>query len=277
LRALKITMNFIRPFPFILSLLLVMHISFGQPAKLNKVIDSCIRKDFNGAVLIAQNGKIAYLKYTGIANRHEDIPFSEKTRFHIFSVTKTFTAVLIMQLYEQGRINLDSTISAYLPAYHGEAAHKVTIRNLLTYSSGRDLQEMRDFIEVYSNNLWPVDSFITRYCSGKLIDTPGTKFNYSNGDFIILGKIVATIYGKPYETVLQEKILAPLHLQHTGYLHHEDIIKGMAEGYAWCDTCPARFYTPTNYYIDNLSAAGSMYSTPKICYASTRPFFTIPC
>lgn len=236
--------------------------SLGQSKKPDHVIDSCIRKGFNGAVLIARKGKSDYMKYTGIANRREDIPFSGKTRFHIFSITKTFTAVLIMQLYEQGRIGLDSTIATYFPAYRGEAAHKVTIRNLLTYSSGRDLQDMRDFIEVYSNNLWPVDSFITRYCSGRLIDTPGTKFNYNNGDFIILGKIVELIYGKPYETVLREKILDPLRMQQTGYLHHQDIIKGMAEGYAYCDTCTVKFYTPTNYYIDNLSAAGGMYSTP---------------
>ncbi|WP_213087067.1 serine hydrolase domain-containing protein [Chitinophaga agrisoli] len=226
-------------------------------------MDSCIRKDFNGAVLIADHGKVNYLKYTGMANRREDIPFSTRTIFHIFSVTKTFTAALIMQLYEQGRVNLDSTISAYLPDYRGEAAHKVSIRNLLTYSSGRDLQEMRDFLEVYSNDLRSIDTFIAKYCSGKLVDTPGTKFNYSNGDFIILGKILEQLYGQPYETVLREKILQPLHMEHSGYLHHEDIIKGMAEGYAYCDTCTHRFYTPTNYYIDNLSAAGAMYSTPE--------------
>lgn len=242
---------------------LMTHFCPAQSPRLAAVMDSCIRKDFNGAVLIARHGKADYFRYTGIANRHEAIPFSAKTRFRIFSVTKTFTAVLIMQLYEAGKISLDSTIATYLPDYRGEAAHKATIRNLLTYSSGRDLQEMRDILEVYSNDLWPVDTFITRFCSGKLIDTPGTKFNYNNGDFILLGKIIETVSGKSYEAVLKEKILTPLHMENSGLLHHQDIIRGLAEGYAYCDTCPVKFQMPTNFYVDNLSAAGAMYSTPE--------------
>jgi len=231
--------------------------------RVDHVLDSCIQKDFNGAVLIAKNGKIEYLRYTGIANRHYDIKFSEKTRFKIFSVTKTFTAVLIMQLYEEGKINLDSSIAAYYPEYKGEAARKATIRNLLTYSSGRDTKEMRDLFEAYSNDIWSVDEFIQKFCSEKLIETPGTKFNYSNGDYIILGKIIENIYKKPYEEVLREKILKPLHMEHTDYLHHNDIIVNIDEGYANDGQDTTKIHTPTNHYIDNHFSAGAMYSTPE--------------
>ena len=144
--------------------ILVANFAGAQIKNVNKVVDSCINKrNFNGVVLIAKNGKVDYLKYTGIANRHYDIKFSDKTRFQIFSVTKTFTAVLIMQLYEQGKINLDATISTYYPEYKGEAAKKATIRNLLTYSSGRDIKEMQpQYIpEAYDQNLWPVDTLLT--------------------------------------------------------------------------------------------------------------------
>jgi len=250
-------------FLIVLTLFLFANTTLAQIKKVNEVLDSCVGKGFNGALLIAKNGKTEYLKYTGIANRHFDIKFSKDSRFHIFSITKTFTAVLIMQLYEQKKINLDSTIGAYYPEYKGEARDKVTIRNLLTYSSGRDLQEMRSVLDVYSNDIWGVDTFITKYCSGKLIDKPGTKFNYNNGDFIILGKIIENIYHKPYEDVLREKILTPLNMHNTDYLHHSDIIKGMAEGYAYNDSSGVKFYTPTNYYIDNLYSAGAMYSTPE--------------
>lgn len=241
-----------------------LHVASQPPSPVNKVMDSCIKKGFNGVVLIADKGKITYLKYTGIANRHYDIPFSKDSRFHIFSVTKTFTAALIMQLVEQKKLSLDASISTYYPEYKGEAGSRATIRNLLTYSSGRDLQEMRSFLEIYSNDIWTVDTFITRYCSGKLVDTPGTKFNYNNGDYIILGKILEKIYGKSYETVLRENILIPFHMQHTDYLHHKDIIKGMAEAYSYDDSATSnKFYTPTNYYIDNLYSAGGMYSTAE--------------
>ena len=248
--------------------------AFGQIGKVDKVLDSCVKKGFNGVVLIAKNGKTDYLKYTGIANRHYDIPLSKDSRFHIFSVTKTFTAVLIMQLVEQKKIGLDSTIAVYYPEYKGDAGKKATIRNLLTYSSGRDLQEMTNFLEVYSNDIWTVDTFITKYCSGKLIDTPGTKFNYSNGDYIILGRILEKIYGKPYEEILREKILVPLNLHHTDYLHHTDIIKGMAEGYSNDDSTTTKFYTPTNYYIDNFYSAGAIYSTPEDLLIFDQAIFT---
>ena len=248
----------------------------AQRMRVNRVLDSCIARGFNGALLIADHGTTTYLKYTGIANRHYDIPLSKDSRFHIFSITKTFTAVLILQLVEQHKLNLDSTISVYYPEYKGPAGKKATIRNLLTYSSGRDLQEMRSILEVYSNDIWPIDTLIDKYCSGNLIDTPGTKFNYNNGDYFILGKIIEKIYGRPYEEVLRTKILAPLKMQHTDYLHHRDIIKGMAEGYSYdssatiasasvspASPAPSRFYTPTNYYIDNLYSAGALYSTPE--------------
>ncbi|MFL9481749.1 serine hydrolase domain-containing protein [Chitinophagaceae bacterium LWZ2-11] len=248
---------------YFITLFFIANISLAQIQRVNKVVDSCAKKGFNGAVLIAKNGKIEYLRYTGIANRHYDIKFSQDSKFHIFSVTKTFTAVLIMQLYEQGKINLDSTISTYYPDYKGEAAKKVTIKNLLTYSSGRDLIEMKNLIEPYSNDIWGVDTFITKYCSGKLIDTPGTKFNYNNGDFIILGKIIENIYHKPYDEVLREKILKPLKMNNTDYLHHNDIIKNLDESYWKDDSSTTPVHMPTNYYIDNFYSAGAMYSTPE--------------
>jgi len=250
---------------FIALLLIVVNTAFAQVKQVDKILDSCIKKNFNGAVLIAKNGKIEYLKYTGIANRHYNIKYSNQTIFHLFSVTKTFTAALIMQLVEQKRVSLDSTISAYYPAYKGEAAKKVTIRNLLTYTSGmyhKDLDGRQMLLEAYSNDIWPLDTFINRYLSEKLIDTPGTKFNYNNGDYILLGKIIENVYGKPYEQVLKEKILTPLKMNHTGLLHHADIIKNIDEGYSNEDGSTTALYTPTNFYIDNYYSAGGIYSTP---------------
>lgn len=246
--------------------LLWLNIAHAQSKQVDKVLDSCIKnRNFNGVVLIAKNGEINYLKYTGIANRHYNISFSPKTRFQIFSVTKTFTAVLIMQLYEEGKISLDSTISAYYPEYKGEAAHKATIRNLLTYSSGRYAKEMdpRFIPEAYDQNLWPVDTFINRYCSEKLTDTPGTKFNYNNGDYILLGRIIEKIYNKPFDVVLKEKILTPLKMTNTGYWHHEDIIENLDEGYYNKEGRVDSLITPTYHYIDNHFSAGAMYSSPK--------------
>lgn len=235
--------------------------SYGQLTKVEKVVDSIIaRENFNGVVLIAKNGKQEYIKYAGLSDRKNSIKFSENSRFKIFSVTKTFTAALIMKLYEDGRLNLDSTISKYYPEYTGEGRDKITIRNLLSYSSGRDCKEMKVIAEAYNTTIWPVDTFIKNYCSEKLINRPGAKFDYNNGDYIILGRIIEKINGKSFQEVLKEQILIPLKMHNTNYLHHEDIIESIDEGYFNKDLSITKFYTPTNYYIDNYFSAGAMYS-----------------
>lgn len=247
--------------------LMIISAAYPQIQKVEQVIDSCVKKDnFNGSVLLAKNGKTELLTYKGLSNRHYDIPFSDETRFHIFSLTKTFTAVLIMQLYEKGKIDLDATIATYYPEYKGEAAQKATIRNLLTYSSGRENKDISSpelIHQAYDNTIWNLDDFITTYLSEKLIDPPGTKFSYNNGDFILLGKIIEKIYKKPFEEVLKEQILTPLKMESTGFLHHNDIIKNIDEGYFAESSDPFALYMPTNGYIDNFYSAGAMYSTPK--------------
>ncbi|MCL1676864.1 serine hydrolase domain-containing protein [Elizabethkingia meningoseptica] len=245
----------------------IMNVVYAQIQQVEKVIDSSIKDDnFNGTILIAKKGKTELLKYTGLANRHYNIPFSDETKFHIFSLTKTFTATLIMQLYEKGKIQLDSTISAYYPEYKGEAAKKATIRNLLTYSSGRenkDISTPEMIHQAYDNTIWNLDDFINTFLSEKLTDQPGTKFSYNSGDYILLGKIIEKIYRKPYEQVLKEQILIPLKMHNTGLLHHEDIMKNIDDGYTASESDAFALHTPTNTYIDNLYSAGAMYSTPK--------------
>ncbi|UKB81091.1 serine hydrolase domain-containing protein [Chryseobacterium sp. MEBOG07] len=247
-----------------LTITIIVH---SQIQKVEKVIDTAVKTDnFNGSVLLAKNGKIELLTYKGQSNRHYNIPFSDETRFHIFSLTKTFTAVLIMQLYEKGKINLDAPIAAYYPEYKGEAAQKATIRNLLTYSSGRDNKDISSpelIHQAYDNTIWNLDDFITTFLSEKLIDQPGTKFSYNNGDFILLGKIIEKIYQKSFEEVLKEQILIPLKMRNTGFLHHNDIIPNIDDGYSADKNNPFALHTPTNTYIDNFYSAGAMYSTPK--------------
>jgi len=248
-------------------LTLIFALSYSQIQKVEEVINSSVKKDnFNGAVLLAQNGKTELLTYKGLADRHYTVNFSDNTKFHIFSLTKTFTAVLIMQLYERGKINLDATISTYYPEYKGEAAQKATIRNLLTYSSGRENKDIStpEFIhQAYDNTIWNLDDFITTYLSEKLVDKPGTKFSYNNGDYILLGKIIEKIYNKSFEEVLKEQILIPLNMQNTGLLHHNDIIQNIDDGYTADKSDAFALHTPTNTYIDNFYSAGAMYSTPK--------------
>src|ERR1700752_4414033 len=91
---------------------------------------------FNGSALVADNGKVVYKKGFGLANMEWDIPNAPDTKFRLGSITKQFTATLILQLVEQGKIKLDGKLIDYLPDYRKDTGAKVTIHNLLSHTSG---------------------------------------------------------------------------------------------------------------------------------------------
>ena len=91
---------------------------------------------FNGSVLVAQEGKVIYKKGFGFANMEWNIPNKPDTKFRIGSITKQFVSMQIMQLVEEGKINLDGKLSDYLPNYRKDTGEKITIHHLLTHASG---------------------------------------------------------------------------------------------------------------------------------------------
>jgi teichoic acid D-alanine hydrolase len=217
------------------------------------------KKNFNGTVLIAKNGEIDYLNCIGISNRQTGTRLNTKTKFRIASITKTFTAVLIMQLYEQGKIDLNSNFGKYYPQYKGEAKDKVTIQNLLTYSSGIPNSAEKFGMKPYQLPL-TIDEFIDKYCSEKLEFIPGEKSIYSNTEYIILHKIIENITNKPFSVVLQENILKPLKMESTDLLNSKDIIEGLTNSYTINDTTNV-LTSDEPYLIENFFGAGAMYST----------------
>lgn len=235
------------------------NVAFAQKPQFNQIFDYYTsEKNFSGAALVATDGKIEYLNGAGLANRQNGTTLTSKSRFRICSITKTFTAVLIMQLSEQGKIDLNAPVSRYFPEYRGEGKDKITIDHLLTYSSGLDNIDQRDEA-IYRAQMSP-DSLIEKYFSGKLISEPGKKFSYKNADFIILGKIIEKIMGKPFAVVLDENILKPLQMMNTGYLRNGDIVGSLANGYLF-DKTTKTFRNDDPFWIDNFYAAGAMYST----------------
>ena len=163
-----------------------------------------------------------------------------------------------MQLYEQGKIDLNAPVSLYFPEYQGEGENKITIDSLLTYSSGLDNVDQRD--ETIYSSLMSSDTLIAKYFSGKLLTEPGKQFSYKNADFIILGKIIEKITGKPFAVVLEENILKPLQMTNTSYLRNDDIVGGLANGYLF-DKTTKTFRNDDPFWIDNFYAASAMYST----------------
>src|ERR671913_1649541 len=125
-------------FGFIITAVIV-NISYGQTKieKIDKLIQAYTDYGkFNGSVLVAEKGKVIYKKGFGSADIEWNIPNRPDTKHRLGSITKQFTAMLIMQLVEQGKLKLDVPISAYLPEYPKKNGEVITIHHLLTHSSG---------------------------------------------------------------------------------------------------------------------------------------------
>ena len=216
-------------------------------------------QQFNGAALVAENGKVIYKKGFGLANMEWNIPNEPDTKFRLGSITKQFTATLILQLVEQGKIKLDGKVSDYLPDYRKDTGDRMTIHHLLSHTSGiPNYTGQAGFFESVSRNPFKVDDFVKKYASGDLEFEPGAKFNYSNSGYFLLGAIIEKVTGEPYEQVLKEKILDPVGMKNSGYDHYGTVLGKRAAGYV---------RTPRGYenapYLDMTIpyAAGSLYST----------------
>ncbi len=246
---------------------------FGQTAQFSDVINYyASKKNFNGAVLVSTNGQIDYLNAAGISSRQSGTTINSKSKFKIASITKTFTAVLILQLMEEGKLDLKSPIASYYPEYSGEAKDKVSIENLITYSYG--IPNCENYIgdEIYSKPI-TIDSFIIKYCSGKPEAEPGTKFSYDNGDYVILGKIIEKLSGKTYLENVKKRILKPLGMLNTDMLYSKDIVTGLVQSYTFDDSL-AIFNADKPYYIENFFSAGAMYSTVEDLLKFDQGIFT---
>lgn len=223
--------------------------------------------NFNGSILIQKKGEISYARSFGLANRPFKVPNTNQTKYKIASITKAFTSVLILQLQEQGRIDLSKPIGTYLPDYAGEGAGKVTLHQLLNHTSGLANFDTVTDVETAIQSGIPVyqtpyssDQLLARFCSGKLANVPGKVFDYNNADYIVLGKIIERAYGKTYEQVLRDRILQPLGMKDTGLLHQSDVIDGLADTYFFRDDLKA-LVNDLPVYPENWYAAGAMYST----------------
>src|SRR6266536_114802 len=244
-----------------------------KAAKIDEVMTAAHKyRLFNGSALVAENGKVIYKKGLGLANMEWNIPNTPETRFRLGSITKQFTAALILQLVEQEKLKLDGKLSDYLSDYRKDIGEKVTIHQLLNHTSGiPSYTGLPGFFNDVSRNPYTVSDFVKRYASNNLEFESGSKFSYNNSGYFLHGAIVEKVTGQSYEQVLKEKILDPLGMKNTGYDHHDTLIEKRASGYQ---------KTPDGYmnasYLDMSIpyAAGSLYSTVEDLYLWDQALYT---
>ncbi|KPJ85388.1 MAG: hypothetical protein AMS18_16365 [Gemmatimonas sp. SG8_17] len=218
-------------------------------------------RQFNGAVLVGKLDSVVYEAGFGLANMDWGIPNTPDTKFRVGSVTKQFTATVILKLVEEGKLRLDGKITDYLPDYPRETGDRITIHHLLTHSSGiPSYTGFPDFQTQYMRNPFTPDSFVTVFSGMELEFEPGTTFRYNNSGYFLLGVIIEHVTGLPFHEVLRQMVLDPLGLEDTGYDHNQEIIQRRASGYAKTLTG----YENAEYLDMSLPyAAGSLYSTPR--------------
>jgi CubicO group peptidase (beta-lactamase class C family) len=254
-----------------IALIAVTYHSFGQASKVDAYIDSFTKgNNFNGTILIEQNSKILFHKSFGYANFAFKVPNTTNTRYKVASITKAFTSVLVLKLVEQGKIDLNNTISRYLPDYKGPAGTRVTVKQLLNMTSGlKNMDDNASSMEAVLKNGIPQyqlpftsDQLLEKFCSDSLISEPGKKFDYNNADYIILGKIIEKVSSKTFEQVLKDEILSPLKMLNSGLLSQEKRVDKLADSYFYRDDLQM-LVNDLPVYMENWYAAGAMYSTTE--------------
>jgi CubicO group peptidase (beta-lactamase class C family) len=173
---------------------------------------------------------VVYEGAFGLADETWKIANTPATRFQIGSLTKQFTAALILELAQQGRVNLDVNLSTYLPDYRRDVADAVTIRQLLGHSAGvPDFVRRSDIMQILKEPATPQE-VISRYCSSALEFTPGTQFKYSNCGYLILGVLYEQITGGTYADGLR-RLTARAGLTDIGVSGPRAIVPRLATAY----------------------------------------------
>lgn len=183
------------------------------------------------AILVARKDNVIYEKAFGKANLELDVTLQPGMIFRIGSMTKQYTAVAILKLMEEGKLSLQDSIQRFFPGFPYKG-HSIIIENLLTHTSGLIDYQLFD---IHIHNAirldLPSSLFLDSLAPRPLLFIPGTKYEYSNSNYFMLGMIIEKITGKPYETYLKESILAPAGLLNTYFDSPVNIIKGRVSGY----------------------------------------------
>jgi CubicO group peptidase (beta-lactamase class C family) len=207
--------------------------SQDKKAELQKIMKSYHSYNmFDGAVLVAENGKVVYKEAFGLANREWNIPNTTDTKFMIGSISKPLTATLISILAERGIVNLDKTLEDYLPSFKGKPAAKVTIKQLLSHTSGMPNYDiMKDFFPKVSRKRYTREEYVSVYADSALAFDPGTRYMYSSWGYFTLGYVIEKVTGKSYEQAMKDEIFDKLGMTNSGSYHHTKIIPNRATGY----------------------------------------------
>jgi CubicO group peptidase (beta-lactamase class C family) len=186
--------------------------------------------DFMGSVLVSDGDTVLLNRGYGLASVEWNISDAPDVRFRIASLTKQFAAALVLQLQQEGKLQIGDPVSKYLPKVP-TAWGKITLANLLGHTSG-----ISDFTNDPGYGTWDMSEHtheeeLAKIEKPPLDFEPGTKFAYSNSNYEVLGMVLEQVSGQPYEKLLREHVLDPLGMANTGVDTDELVLRKRAEGY----------------------------------------------
>ena len=201
-----------------------------------------LKSNFNGAVLVAKHDKVIFKKTYGWYNRDKDIPLQIDSKFQIGSVTKPFTALLVLQMVEKGVLSLEQSVADILPYFPKQKGDKLTIHRLLSNTSGLPhysaLMDLGLTKEDFFQKAYTPEQYAKLIGDVGFINQPGRKFYYSSLGFQLLGVILEEVTGQTYDELLKQHITSPLGLKNTGYSDNDFVENHVAkdcnfEDYLW--------------------------------------------
>jgi CubicO group peptidase (beta-lactamase class C family) len=227
--------------------------------RMEQIIQASVPKQFMGTVLVAQDGKVLLDKGYGFANLEWEIRNTPATKFRLGSITKQFTAASILLLEERGKLKIDDPLKKYMPDAP-TAWDKITIFHVLTHTSG--IPSFTGFPDYQSTEAIPTtpEKLVARFRDKPLEFEPGTKWNYSNSGYVLLGYLLEKVSGQSYSEFVQQNIFTPLGMKDSGYDSNSAVIAHRAAGYSRTPNGPVN-----TGYIDMTIpfSAGALYSTTE--------------
>ncbi|MFC8845020.1 serine hydrolase domain-containing protein [Streptomyces griseoincarnatus] len=221
-----------------------------------------------GALTRIDEGPRSYHVATGEADTAAHTPMDTGRRFRVGSVSKTFTTVVLLQLAAEGKIDLDAPANRYLPRPLPD--ERITVRHLLSHRSGlydytNDMfHNTVPGFEAVRNKVFSYQELIDLSTAKPLNNTPGAAYSYSNTNFVALGAIVEHVTGTPVATHYQRRILTPLRLRNTSYVHPRTTISGTyARGYLRQDDTTLPLVDSTEQTVSWAQSAGAVISNAR--------------
>lgn len=217
---------------------------------------------FNGVVLAGRGAATLYSKAVGLADPVAGATMSLNTRFETGSVSKWIAAMVVLKLADQGKLSLDAPITRYLPDYRADTGARLTLRHLMSHSSGvpnQVLAARKANPDMRALELEQMEA-VRRYASGDLQFAPGSAWDYAHSNWLIVKAMVERVSGKSYRDCVSAWLLQPLQLSDSGIFNGESTaaVAGMALAYAGVAPAIERKLSPVPDYM---AMAGGFYSS----------------